>query len=70
MISDSPLIEDDDWLQEGIRRFIDQTVGEITNSGIVNLVENKELPRQLAEYQLFDYDDVSINTIHLQKLRS
>ena len=65
-----PLIEDDDWLQEGIRKFVDQTVGEITNSQIVDLVESKELHRQLAEYQVLDYDDVSINAIHLQYLRS
>ena len=65
-----PIIEYDDWLQEGIRKFIDQTVGEITNSEIVQKLESKELPSQLAEYHLVDYDDVSINAIHLQKLRS
>jgi hypothetical protein len=65
-----PITEDDDWLQKGIRKFIDQTVGEITNSEIVNLVESKELPSQLAEYQLLGYDDVSINAIDLQKIKS
>lgn len=65
-----PILEDDDWLQEGIRKFIDQTVGEITNSEIVKMIESKELPTQVAEYQVLDYDDVSINAITLQKIRS
>jgi hypothetical protein len=64
-----PITEDDDWLKEGVRRFVDQTVGEITNSEIVQKVE-EEKSAQLVEYQLIDYDYVSINAIHLQKLWS
>ena len=67
-----PIIEDDDWLQEGVKKFIEQTIGEITNSEIVFKVENQELSSELARFNMTESvdDDVSINAIDLQKLRS
>tara|TARA_S200002703_G_scaffold523_1_gene944 strand:- start:45060 stop:45620 length:561 start_codon:yes stop_codon:yes gene_type:complete len=65
-----PIVEDDDWLQEGVRKLIEQTVGEITNSEIVQRVENKELSPRIIYFTKDDYDEIIINAIHLQKLRS
>jgi len=65
-----PIMEDDGWLQEGIRKLIEQTVGEITNAEIVQKVENKELNPMLTHFSMGDYDNVTIDAIHLQKLRS
>lgn len=65
-----PIIEDDDWLQEGLRKFIDQTLKEITNTEILQKVEKKELKPLLIHFYMGDYDDININAINLQKLRS
>lgn len=65
-----PIIQDDDWLQEGLIKFIEQTVGEITNTEIVQKVENKKLNTTLLHFYMDGYDDININAIHLQKLRS
>ncbi len=65
-----PILEEEEWLKDGIKRLIKQTLGDITNSEIVQRVKNEELTNQLAHFFMGDYEEVSINAINLQKIRS
>ena len=65
-----PIVEDSQWLDDGIRKLVEERVGDITNSEIVKRVETGKLTPYIAFVKREGWDDADITAIYLQKIRS
>ena len=63
-----PIVEDSEWLDDGIRKLVEERVGDITNSEIVKQVETGKLTPYIAYVDRDGWDDKDITAIYLQKI--
>tara|TARA_B100000287_G_scaffold267788_1_gene251832 strand:- start:91 stop:669 length:579 start_codon:yes stop_codon:yes gene_type:complete len=63
-----PIVEDTVWLDVGIRKLVEERVGDITNSEIVKRVETGKLTPYIAYVKRDGWDDIDITAIYLQKI--
>ena len=63
-----PIVEDTEWLNDGIRKLVEERVGDITNSEIVKRVETGKLTPYIAYVKRDGWDDIDITAIYLQKI--
>ena len=64
-----PIVEDSQWLDDGIRKLVEERVGDIKNSEIVKRVETGKLTPYIASVTREGWDDIDITAIYLQKIK-